>query len=205
MTGVPRPRPVARRAALLVALAALLAGPAARAQQKEPPPPSNFRLEATLGGGWRTSIDANDRNPSFEAGGLQLEVAIGPMWGGLSLLGGVRARVGAVAGASDFQSGAGAAPFVSYAEVSANAGLQVALDDKIRVRVGPDAGYLFVLDHRAPVLGGFLAITFDTVSWKDDRIALILVLRADLQAVLTDDVRLPRNSTSFGAGVGVRY
>jgi hypothetical protein len=37
-----------------------------------------LRLEATLGAGWRTSIDQNDRNPSFDALMAQAEVAVGP-------------------------------------------------------------------------------------------------------------------------------
>lgn len=191
--------PVALLAALLAAL--FLTPGRARAEK-----PSGLRLEATFGGGWRTSIDTNDRSPSFEGGGFQLEVALGPVWGDLALLFGARGRVGAVANAADYVGTPGASPpFVSYIETTGNVGVQFAFDDRVRLRAGADGGGIFAVDRRAPVVGGFLSISFDSASFKEDRIHLILTLRADLEAVLTDDARLPKVSTSFGAGIGVRY
>lgn len=195
---MPRPRLVA----CLLALLALAAAGDARAED----PPRRFRLEATFGAGWRTSLDTTDRSPSFECGGVQVDAAIGPVWGALALMGGVRLRVGAVVNALEFQDAAGdPLPLLNYVDVTANVGVQFALDERIRVRLGGDGGGIFVVDHRAPVLGGFLAFTFDAVEWTDKNLALIFVLRADVEAVLTDDDRLPKTSTSFGAGLGVRY
>lgn len=188
--------------AAVAAVAVVTAVPATARADK----PSGLRVEATLGGGWRTSIDTNDRSPSFEGGGFQLEVALGPVWGDLALLFGARGRAGTVASAADFVSTPGASPpFVSYFETTGNVGVQIAFDDKVRARLGGDVGGVFAVDHRAPVVGGFLAFSFDSASWKEDRIHLILTVRADLQAVLTDDARLPKTSTSFGAGIGIRY
>ncbi len=192
-----RPAPVA----LVLALASLGACPPRACAN-----PPVFRIEATLGGAWRTSIDYADRNPGFEAGGLQLEVALGPAWGPFALLAGAQGRVGFVANSAFYATTPGATPSLpTWYEAGGHVGFQLALGERIRARLGGTGAMSFIVDRNAPLVGGFLAMTFDATTWKTGRLAAILLLRLDVEAVLRDDDRLPRTSTSLAAGVGIRY
>jgi hypothetical protein len=164
-----------------------------------------LRLEATLGAGWRTSIDQNDRNPSFDALMAQAEVAVGPGWGPVALLAGARGRLGSVGNASYFQVSAPAPAFPNLYEATGSLSVQLNIGEHIRARAGGDAGMLWVVDRSAPLAGGFLALSFDAATWKQGRMGAVFTLRVDVDAVLGNDDHLPRVSSSLGLGAGIRY
>ena len=174
-----------RTAALLVSL--LLLMPPGRAEARP-----ELVFEGTLGAAWRTAVDSNDRNPGFLAllGNADLSLAIS--WGGIALVGGGRGRIGKAAG-------------TLMTEFTGDLGLEIALGERVRARLGGEAGELFLGDLHVPLVGGYFAMGFQLTTFASRHAAVILTLRIDLDDVLTNDDRLPHLSTSLAAGAGVRY
>ena len=149
-------------------------------------------VEGTLGAAWRTALDATDRNPGFLAilGNADLSLALS--WGGVALVGGARGRVGRAAG--DLLS-----------EFTGSIGLELALGERVRARLGADAGEILFRDLHAPLVGGYLAVGFQAATFASGHAAAVLTLRLDLDDIIGNDDRLPNLSTSLAAGVGLRY
>ncbi len=180
-------RASARTAAIVASLSWLLA-----ASRPAEAAPTTVMFDAIATAGWRTSIDADDRAPGFQAVGGGGALFVGLAWVGVGPAIGGRARAGAVRG-------------VTFVEAAGDLALQAQLGDRVRLRLGAEGGGAFLGPATAFYLGGFLEGLFDVVQLGGGRTALVFSLRMDLDDYLTDDGRFPSVSTEVGAGFGFRY
>ena len=179
-------RPLGPRLVLPVLLGGLLAGSKAQAAPTVP------MCDVVLHAGWRTSLDALDRAPGFQAAGAGGQIFVGLSWGGVGPVLGGRARAGAVKDQL-------------FIEAAGDFGIQVQLGDRVRLRLGAEGGANYVAAESAWYVGGFLDGTFDVVQFGGGRVAVIFALRMDIDHYLTTSVTFPQLSTELGAGFGVRY
>jgi hypothetical protein len=144
-------------------------------------------------GGWRVALGLDDRRPGFDhlaAGGellLGLDVVPG---------------VGIVASGRVMAGGDHDAPYI---EGLAGVGVQLRVNEIVRVRAGPAAGQLSLGSARATLVGGFLSGSVDLFRLGSGRLALALSLRLDVDAVLSHDPTLPEQSLALALGLGLRY
>lgn len=149
-------------------------------------------FDALASGGWRTSVEATDRVPGFQAfgGGGGLNVGLSFAGFGPTLGGRVRYSV---------------LPKDYFLEAAGDLALQSQLGDRVRLRLGGEGGAAFRGSASAVFVGGFLEALFDVVQLGGGRSALCFGVRLDLDRFLTDDRLFPSLSTSLGAGFGFRY
>jgi hypothetical protein len=172
---------------LLPALAVLLLGGPALAGGVR-----GVTVEVTGGPGWRAAFSNGDRAPGFEA-----------LTGGAEALAGLDLGVVGVVVGGRFRGGA--AGGARYLEAAGDFALQLFLGERVRARIGFDAGWASLPDGSSPLVGGFAALSFDVFAFSAGRAALALSVRFDADGFLTDAESFPRSSLALGIGAGFRY
>jgi hypothetical protein len=145
-------------------------------------------------GGWRTSIDADGRVPGFDAVG-----------GGTELLAGLEVT----SGLGLFASGrmiAGVRGGDLYLEALGGLGVQLRVNERVRVRAGAAAGRASLADEQGTLVGGFLAGSMDLVPLgAGGRLATALSVRLDIDGLTGGRALLPESSLALALGLGFRY
>jgi hypothetical protein len=151
--------------------------------------------EVTGGPGWRVAAGQDPRAPGFNAvtGGADalLGIALGNIAG---LVVGGRVR-----GGSEGDD--------SYLEVTGDLGAQLHIGDRVRARVGGNAGRAWIRGSAisAPLVGGWTALSFDLVSLANGRVAVALSVRLDVGAFPGGGERFPEATVQLCGGLGGRY
>jgi hypothetical protein len=141
-------------------------------------------------GGWRTAIGVDTRAPGFDA-----------LSGGSEILLGVEIGAGVgVVTSGRVTAGSG------YLEGLASLGVQLRVNDWVRLRAGAAAGQLTLDKQAAPLIGGFLAASIDLFALGGGRLATALCLRFDVDGLVADSATtLPDSSIALAIGLGLRY
>jgi hypothetical protein len=173
-------------AALAVALAA--AGPARAVDVR-------VSAEVTGGPGWRVAAGQDPRAPGFNA-----------LTGGADALVGI--AIGNVAGiVVGGRIRAGTEGDDSYLEATGDLGGQVHIGDRVRARLGANAGRAWIQGTAIPawMVGGWTALSFDLVTLAAGRAAIALALRLDVGAFPGAGQRFPTATFELSGGLGGRY
>jgi len=142
---------------------------------------------------WRTSIGNDARVPGFEAVmgggeiilGLDVYATLGVFVSGRFLGGTERGR--------------------RYLEGIGGLGLQLRVNDWVRLRAGAAAGQSLMPDDQAVLVGGFLVASIDLFSLGNGRVAFALSLRLDIDAMVGAATTLPDQTLALALGLGLRY
>ncbi len=142
---------------------------------------------------WRTSLGTDPRVPGFEAvvGGGEILIGL-DLYSGLGLILTGRFLGGVERGAR-------------YLEGLGGLGLQLRVNDWVRLRAGAAAGQALMPDDTAVLVGGFLAASIDLFSLGSGRVAFTLSLRLDIDAMLGATTSLPDQTLALALGLGLRY
>jgi hypothetical protein len=142
---------------------------------------------------WRTALGGTPRQPGFEAvtGGGELLLGL-DLYQGFGLFLSGRFVGGVEAG-------------LRYLEGLGGLGLQLRVNDLVRLRAGAAAGQALMPDDVAVLVGGFLAASIDLFQLGNGRVAFALSLRLDIDAMIGAMRTLPDASLALGLGIGLRY
>ncbi len=150
-------------------------------------------IELTAGPSWRVAFGQDARAPGFDAvtGGADLATGI-EIGNTVGVLAGGRIRAGRASGES-------------YLEASGDLAAQLRVGDRLRLRLGVNAGRAWLADGNSPLVGGFAAFAIDLFSFARGRLAATLVIRLDGDAFTAADPRFPDGSIALCGSLGGRY
>jgi hypothetical protein len=151
-------------------------------------------LEWVIGAGsWRTSLGADPRVPGFDAivGGGEILLGL-DVYSGLGIIIDGRFLGGVERGAR-------------YLEGLGGLGLQLRVNDWVRLRAGAAAGQALMPEDTAVLVGGFLACSIDLFALGPTRAAFTLSVRLDIDAMIGAAKTLPDQSLALALGLGLRY